>query len=171
MGSSFFAFYTAKQFLRRTIPLCGNLENPGRGPHSETLSGIGRNLQAGNHSLIRNPSGLSTSDLRAFSRSMHVRVEVNLARREIYIAYQFSTIRSHILLSNRESLRCNLTRSYGFQGQNAAASAKDRLASAKTPRLLDPRGSRRDGGRSETRPRVKSNLDESKSTRHDTARL
>ena len=102
---------------------------------------------------------------------MHVRVEVNLARREIYIAYQFSTIRSHILLSNRESLRCNLTRSYGFQGQNAAASAKDRLASAKTPRLLDPRGSRRDGGRSETRPRVKSNLDESKSTRHDTARL
>jgi hypothetical protein len=40
-------------------------------------------------------------------------------------------------------------------GQNAAASAKDRRAFAKTPRPDDPRGSRHDGGRSETRPRVK----------------
>jgi hypothetical protein len=80
---------------------------------------------------------------------------VNLARREVYSTYQFSMTRSHVLLSNRESLRCNLTRSCGFKGQNAAASAKDLLASARTPRLLDPRGSRRDGGHSETRPRVK----------------
>jgi hypothetical protein len=46
------------------------------------------------------------------------------------------------------------------KGQKAAASAKDRRAPAKTPRLLDPRGSRHDGGRSETRPRVKLKLNQ-----------
>ena len=58
------------------------------------------------------------------------------------------------LARQNSNLRKN-TSTRKSSGQNAAASAKDRRAFATTPRLHDPRGSRRDGGQSETRPRVK----------------
>src|ERR1700674_4998349 len=52
LDASFLAVYTVTKFLRRTIPLGGNLANPARGPHSDKGTSEDLGMRVRQHSNV-----------------------------------------------------------------------------------------------------------------------